>query len=71
MAGNIIHDVALNTFSTAELPAGLEDFLNIELLDSFQTLLPLFFCTGFAAATLLILITFGIFKAFSFLRIRN
>lgn len=71
MAGNIIHDVAVNTVPTAGLSAGLEDLLNMELLDSFQTLLPLFFCTGFAAATILILITFGIFKAFSFLRIRN
>ncbi len=71
MDGNIIKDVAVNTVPTTELAAGLQDFLNMELLDSFQTLLPLFFCTGFAAATILILTTFGIFKALSFLRIKN
>lgn len=69
-----ITDIPAITDNTAEVASGLAvDFIDKFLnLDFINELLPQYaevFAIGFALTTLLILLTFGVFKAFSLVRI--
>lgn len=54
---------------TAEIGDALEDFVNMGLFESLCDSYVRMFLAGFAATTLLILITFGVSKALSLVRI--
>lgn len=45
-----------------------EDFVNMDLLTSLLHDLPLFLGYGFVAMTVLLFISFGVFKAFTFVK---
>ena len=47
----------------------LDNFMNMDFIKEIFTSYDGFFAIGFAFATVLILITFGVFKAFSLVRI--
>ena len=69
-----ITEAPINTDNTAEIVSGLatdftDKFLNMDFVNELLPQYAKVFAIGFALTTLLMLITFGVFKAFSLVRI--
>lgn len=69
-----ITDVPAITDSTTEVASGLaadftDKFLNMDFINELLPQYAKVFAIGFALTTLLVLITYGVFKAFSLVRI--
>lgn len=69
-----ITEAPIITDSTAEIASGLatdftDKFLNMDFVNELLPQYAKVFVIGFALTTLLMLITFGVFKAFSLVRI--
>lgn len=69
-----IIDISAITDNTAEVASGLavdftDKFLNMDFINELLPQYAEVFAIGFALTTLLVLLTFGVFKAFSLVRI--
>lgn len=69
-----ITEAPIITDNTAEIAGGLatdftDKFLNMDFINELLPQYAKVFAMGFALATLLILLTYGVFKAFSLVRI--